>query len=81
MARSLNELLEMESYQGMTDEEINIVMAYTTEQAALQTAIKLRGEAIEQNYLDLVRKYEDAAKASDEAFRKVLEDKPLFRTV
>lgn len=79
MARSLNELLKLDSYQDMTDEEINLVLSYMTEQAAIRTAVQLRGEAIEQQHIERVQRYEDARKAADAAFDEVMATMPAFK--
>lgn len=77
--RDLNELLKMDSYQDMSDEEVNAVLAYMTEQAAIRTAVQLRGEAIEQQHIERVRRYEDARKAADAAFNEVMATAPVFK--
>ena len=79
MARPLNELLKLESYQEMTDEEIQLVISYTTEQAAINTAVQIRGEAIEQQHAERVKKYEDAMQAAQIAFNKTMASLPVFK--
>lgn len=63
----LNECLETDSYQDMTDEEINAVITYKEEQAAINKSVELAKEENKSAMAAMQEYY--AAKAESEKER------------
>lgn len=71
--RSLDRLLKKESYQGMTDEEIQMVMDYREQQAALQAQQSAELAAIQEQTAAMQAAWNERAQQARSTFEQAME--------
>ncbi len=76
----LNECLRADSYQDMTDEEIEAVIAFKNEQAAKDKEHEMRMDAVSQAMDSIVEYYGKRAETEQEKLNQLLEQKPVLIT-
>lgn len=81
MARNIEELLKMESYQGMTDEEISLVMAYHAEQAAIKATLDVKTEFLREQQAAMIGRYVAAQTEANKAFDNAISTAAEFKAV
>lgn len=79
--RSVEELLKLSSYQGMTDSEIEALTEYKCKLAADAASY----EAKKANLDKTIKRMQDVSKKScelnEKLFKEAIEQTPIFRTV
>lgn len=71
--RKLQELLLLESYQGMSDEEIEILLTYRVEQALISDEVAVRNAAIEEQMQAIAADAETAIQNSEAVLQSIME--------
>lgn len=71
--RNLDELLKLDSYQGMTDDEIKLVIAYKEYYAQRTAQIEAQKEAAAEQMQAFRDKWADMKAQAQEHFEQVLE--------
>ena len=79
--RDLNELLKLDTYQGMTDDEIKLVMAWKETMAYRNAANDAAREELSTAYESMVEKLDAAAKAAQESFERACSIAPAFQRI
>lgn len=79
--RDLNELLKLDSYQGMTDDEIKLVMAWKETMAYRNAANDAAREELSTAYAAMVEKLDAAARLAQESFERACSIAPAFQRI
>ena len=70
--RSLNTLLGLNTYQGMTDEEIEIILAYKVQQAMIQEQIETKNAILQQEMAQRVAATQAALQQTNNLLQSIL---------
>lgn len=70
--RDINELLSLGTYQGMTDEEIEIVLNYKVQQAMIQEDISTKNALEAQKLNALISRWEQDSQTSYDMLESIL---------
>lgn len=81
MARNIEELLKMETFQDMTDDEIAIIMAYREEQAAIKATLETRTEHLREQQTAMIGRYVAAQTEANNAFKNAISTAATFKAV
>lgn len=76
--RTLNELILLDTYQGMSDDEIEMIMEYRIQNAlkgAELEMLKEQNETMAKTTRDLYQKMHDECMKSQEAFRASIKER------
>lgn len=79
--RDLNELLKLDTYQGMTDDEIRLVMAWKEMIATRESRTATMKEAYRTAYEDFRESIDTALKSAESNFQRACSLVPGFKTV
>lgn len=79
--RRLEDLLEMSSYQGMTDEEINMVIEFKTEQAAKRAAYDATVKAQQENAAQHMNDLKVICANSEQHYNDVMNSRPALEVI
>lgn len=79
--RSIDELLRMDSYQDMTDEEINTVIMYRAALAATSVEAVERQRILENGLRDIQQQAQEAAQMARNAFNAACSIAPEFKRI
>lgn len=79
--RHVQELLKLDSYQGMTDEEITSLMEYKAAIAAVQAKEQALQQANEQLHAELLQQASEAAERAQAAFDTAVKSTIVFEKV
>lgn len=77
--RSLEELLKLDTYQGMTDDEIRFVMAYKERMAYLTSLTDANNRIYKDMVEKLTEQAEEKSKESYEIFKRAMSFTPDFK--
>ena len=77
----LNALLKAETYQGMTDEEINAIIDYKVERAEINTTISKDMEAHEAIMKELMAAQAESSAKAHAAFQAALDAPTIYKEV
>lgn len=79
--RHVQELLKLDSYQGMTDAEITSLMEYKAAIAAVQAKEQALQQANEQLHTELLQQASEAAERAQAAFDAAVKSTVAFEKV
>lgn len=79
--RKLDDLLRLPSYQGMTDDEIRLVIAYKVMNAYNVQRIKHEQELNEARIAEIAAQAKIARESSEADFKRALDLVPSFESV
>lgn len=79
-AERLNECLRADSYQDMTDEEIEAVMKFKSEQAAKEKELEMQLDATKQAMNSIQEYYTSKAATEQEKLAQLLNESPTLIT-
>lgn len=77
----LNKLLKAETYQGMTDEEINAIIDYKVERAKIHATISKDMEAHEAIMKELMTAQAESSAKVHAAFQVTLDTPTIYKEV
>jgi hypothetical protein len=79
--RSIQQLLKLNTYQGMSDSEITSIVNYAVQQAATQAAEKVNQTAIQKGYDSLLTQAQNATDKLKESIDTANNTATNFRSV
>lgn len=79
--RSIQQLLKLNTYQGMSDSEITSIVNYAVQQAATQAAEKVNQAAIQKGYDSLLMQAQNATDKLKESIDVANNTAANFRSV
>lgn len=77
----LNALLKADTYQGMTDEEINAIIDYKVERAKINAAISKDMEAHQAIMKELMNTQSESSAEVLASFKTVIDTPPIYKEV
>lgn len=79
--RPIEDLVKLDTYQGMTDEEIAMVVEYTTQIAAKNAAFKASQQAQREAEARISEFYQKEAEAASIELNRIAENPPAMEVV
>lgn len=70
--RNINTLLALNTYQGMTDEEVELVLAYKVQQAMIQEQIETKNAIMQQEMTQRVAVTQTALQQTNNLLQSIL---------